>query len=245
MPIFGRDWELHVIRESVQRRPSDGRQRTVGRYQIFHDGVAQTGAAMSGMTAETKGPGANKPVNNGKRIEPGRYPLLTHAPGNYSTWNYSKSLDPDAVPKPSLELGDTVARTDILVHPGHDFLASVGCINLCTSLPDAHEEITYVSSRKRVITVIENLKFSKVETIRSMSCDLSFINSRKARLFQQRLLVLWIRSERRKFSSEAACGRMRRATKASRFDFHARTANPMRAFQAETARYLQDNSRHA
>jgi hypothetical protein len=158
MPIFGRDWELHVVRQSVQRRPSDGFERTVGLYQIFHDGIAQTGAAMSGMTAEAKGPGANVPINNGKRIEAGRYPLRTHVPGNYSTWKYSNSLDPDAVPKPCLELADTGDRTDILVHPGHDFLASVGCINLCTSLPDAHEEITFVSSRKRVITVIENLK---------------------------------------------------------------------------------------
>ena len=158
MPIFGRDWELHVVRESVQRRPSDGRQRTVGRYQVFHEGIEQKGAAMSGMTAEAKGPGANAPVNNGKRIEPGRYPLFTHPPGRYATWNYTDSLDPDDDPKPCLKLMNTGARTDILVHPGHDFLASVGCINLCTSLPDAHEDITFVSSRRRVIAVIENLK---------------------------------------------------------------------------------------
>jgi hypothetical protein len=158
MPIFGRDWELQVVRKSVQRRPSDGRQRTVGRYQIFHDGIAQTGTAMSGMTAEAKGPGANIPVNNGKRIEQGRYPLFTHAPGRYSTWKYTNSVDPDAEPKPCFELKNTGDRTDILVHPGHDFLASVGCINLCTSLPDENEDITFVSSRRRVITVIENLK---------------------------------------------------------------------------------------
>ena len=69
-----------------------------------------------------------------------------------------KVTRPRCRPETLPELGDTVTRADILVHPGHDFLASVGCINLCTSLPDAHEEITYVSSRKRVITVIENLK---------------------------------------------------------------------------------------
>jgi hypothetical protein len=158
MPIFGRDWELHVVRHSVQRRPSNGDERTVGRYQIFHDGIAQTGAAMNGMTAEAKGPGRNVPINNGLRIEPGRYPLRTHPPGNYATWRYTDSLEPDDGPKPCLKLGATGERTDILVHPGHDFLASVGCINLCTSLPDAHEDITYVSSRRRVITVIENLK---------------------------------------------------------------------------------------
>ena len=43
MPIFGRDWELHVIRKSVQRKPSDGRQRTVGRYQIFQTGLPRPG----------------------------------------------------------------------------------------------------------------------------------------------------------------------------------------------------------
>jgi hypothetical protein len=158
MPIFGRDWELHVIRQTVQRRLSDGKQRTVGVYQIYHDGIAQSGAAMSGMTAESKGPGANVPKDNGKRIEEGRYPLFTHPPGRYATWKYTNSLEPDAVPKPSLELKETGERYDILVHPGHDFVASVGCINLCTSLPDANEEITFVSSRKRVITVLDNLK---------------------------------------------------------------------------------------
>ena len=44
------------------------------------------------------------------------------------------------------------------MHPGDGFLSSVGCINLCTSLPDAEEPITYSSSRRRVIAVIGNLK---------------------------------------------------------------------------------------
>jgi hypothetical protein len=55
-------------------------------------------------------------------------------------------------------LRDTGARYEILIHPGHDFLASVGCINLCKSLPDAHEPITYVPSRKRIISVIADIK---------------------------------------------------------------------------------------
>lgn len=157
MPISGQGWEFHIVRETVQRRPSDGRRRTVGRYQIFRDGVAQTGAGMRGITAEAKGPGANTPVNNGKRIKQGCYPLRTHAPGGYATLNYSESPDLEAEPKPCLELGDTDQRTDILIHPGHDFLASVGCVNLCTSLPNATEPIDYAPSRKRVIAVINNL----------------------------------------------------------------------------------------
>jgi hypothetical protein len=158
MPISNEGWELHIIREAEQRRASDGRRRTVGRYQVYHDGVAQTGVQLRGMTAEAKGPGANVPADNGKRIEAGRYPLWTQEPGRYATYNYSDSTDPDAVPKPGFELKETGARYEILVHPGHDFLASVGCINLCKSLPDAYEPITYVPSRRRVIAVITDMK---------------------------------------------------------------------------------------
>jgi hypothetical protein len=158
MPISGQGWELHIIRESVQRRGSDGRRRTVGRYQVFHDGVAQTGDGMKGMTAESKGPGANKPAKNGKRVEAGRYPVSTHEPGRYATWGYKESESPGAKPKPAFELDDTGKRTEILVHPGQNFLSSVGCINLCTSLPSAGEPITYSMSRKRVIALIEDMK---------------------------------------------------------------------------------------
>jgi hypothetical protein len=45
-----------------------------------------------------------------------------------------------------------------LVHPGQGFLASVGCINPCTSLPKPSETITYISSRRRVISLIEDMK---------------------------------------------------------------------------------------
>jgi hypothetical protein len=158
MPISGEGWELHIVRETVQRRPSDGRRRTIGRYQVYRDGVAQPGAGLSGTTAEAKGPGANIPKDNGKRIEQGRYPLWTQAPGRYATLNYSSSENPDAGPKPAIEVKGTGERYEILIHPGHDFLASVGCINLCTSLPNEHESISYAPSRKRVISVIGNLK---------------------------------------------------------------------------------------
>ena len=158
MPITKEGWELHIVRETVQRRASDGRRRTTGRYQVYHDGIAQSGADLCGMTAESKGPGANHPADNGKRIGEGRYPLSTHAPGRYATFDYKNSEDPDAEPKPALELKGTGERYDILVHPGHDFLASVGCINLCRSLPNAQEPISYAPSRKRVIAVINDLK---------------------------------------------------------------------------------------
>lgn len=158
MPISGGGWELHIVREREQRRASDGRRRTIGRYQVYHDGAAQSGTDMSGMTAEAKGRGANAPAGNGKRIEEGRYPLWTQAPGRYATWNYSTSASPSAKPKPSFELKDTGERTEILVHPGDGFLSSIGCINLCTSLPSPSVPITYSSSRRRVIAVIEDMK---------------------------------------------------------------------------------------
>lgn len=157
MPITGDGWEMHIVRTAEQHRPSEDRTRTVGNYRIFHDGVAQAGPAMSGMVAETVGPGRNVPVNNGLRIEAGRYPLATWGGDDYVTHGYSPSDDPAAGPKPGLELRDTGERTEILLHPGHDFLASIGCINPCTSLPDASEDITYASSRRRVITIIDDI----------------------------------------------------------------------------------------
>jgi hypothetical protein len=45
-----------------------------------------------------------------------------------------------------------------LVHPGQSYLASIGCINPCTSLPNADELITYTTSRRRVISLIEDMK---------------------------------------------------------------------------------------
>jgi len=157
MAITGKGWEFHLVRKSTQRRSSDGKVRTVGRYQIYHDGVKATGWHASGTTAETKGPGANKPAGNGRRIEAGRYPLATQAGSKYVTHNYSTSLSPKVYPKPGLELMKTGARAEILIHPGIGFVASIGCINPCTSLPRAEEYIDYDWSRKRVIAIIADL----------------------------------------------------------------------------------------
>jgi hypothetical protein len=158
MPITGEGWEMNIVRESEQRRASDGRRRTVGKYQVFHDGVAQAGPDMKGTVAESRGPGANKPAKNGKRVEEGRYPLFTQDGTKYKTFNYKDSESPKAIPKPGFELKSTGQRSEILVHPGQGFLASIGCINPCTSLPKASELIDYVPSRKRVISLIEDMK---------------------------------------------------------------------------------------
>jgi len=157
MPISGRGWEMHIERYGVQRA-GNGYPRTVGKYQIFHDGEPQTGRYMKGTTAESKGPGANYPADNGRRVEPGRYPLWTQGGTKYVTWRYKNSDSYSAWPKPGFELMNTGDRYEILVHPGRRFLASIGCINLCTRLPNASEHITYVTSRKRVIAVIEDMR---------------------------------------------------------------------------------------
>lgn len=158
MAITGIGWEFQIIRKTEQRRISDGKRRTVGTYQIFHDGVKQNGAGLSGMVAETRGPGANKPAGNNRRIEVGSYPLFTQNGSKYVTIGYSESLSSSAKPKPGIELKGTGSREEILIHPGQGFLSSIGCINPCTSLPDASEMIDYIPSRKRVIAIIEDLK---------------------------------------------------------------------------------------
>ena len=158
MPIKKEGWEFHIVRTSEQRRATDGKRRTVGTYQVFHNGVKQTGAGLSGTVAETRGPGANKPAANNRRIEPGRYPLFTQNGRKYVTHGFSTSESKTAKPKPGLELGSTGSRSEILIHPGQGFLASIGCINPCANLPKATELIDYVPSRKRVLAIIDDLK---------------------------------------------------------------------------------------
>lgn len=157
MAITGIGWEFHIMRKSEQKRASDGKRRTIGTYQIYHDGIKQTGTGLSGMVAETRGPGANKPAGNNRRIEVGRYPLFTQDGSKYVSVGYKDSESALAKPKPGIELKETGSRSEILIHPGQGFLSSIGCINPCTSLPDPSEMIDFVPSRKRVIAIINDL----------------------------------------------------------------------------------------
>jgi hypothetical protein len=157
MPISNTGWEFYIVRTYEQRRPSDGKIRTVGTYEVFHDGIKQTGAGLSGTVAETRGPGDNSKPKNNRRIEEGRYPLFTQAGTKYVTLHYKNSQSKSAQPKPGIELGDTAPRSEILIHPGQGFLSSIGCINPCTFLPDASEMIDFVGSRNRVIAIINDL----------------------------------------------------------------------------------------
>lgn len=165
--ISGRGWELHIRRHTVQSH--GGQTRTVGDYQIYHDGrrastirVGAFDVALFGQTAEPKGPGQNEvpaTTNTPSRIRAGVYPLATQLGGLYVTFNYVS--DPAVVrfPLPGVELLGTGNRTEILIHPGkNEFISSIGCINLCTLLDTPQEIITFSSSRRRVIALIEDLK---------------------------------------------------------------------------------------
>ena len=70
-------WEIRITRNSTQRRASDGKVRTVGTYQVFHDGSPVAG--LAGMTAESRGPGSN--TEKRRRIKPGTYALATQDGG--------------------------------------------------------------------------------------------------------------------------------------------------------------------
>jgi hypothetical protein len=154
MPISGNGWELHIVRKLEQDR--SGRSRTIGDYQVYRDGVPQP--SLQGTSVETKGPGDNKVRGNGRRLEAGTYPLATQDGTRYVTIGYIVSPDPDQTPKPGLELRSTGNRTEILVHPGHGFLASVGCINLTARLASGKSDIPFVDSRDRVIAAIQDLR---------------------------------------------------------------------------------------
>lgn len=160
MPI----WEIRITRKSVQNNGS--RTRTVGAYQVFHDGVPATSlrigefdVPLSGTTAEARGPSSNAPSAKDKqRIATGRYPLRTTDGPDYMTYRFRDSNEVGE-PMPGIELADTGSRSDILIHPGKNaFLSSVGCVNLCKSLPRAAERIDFPGSRRRVIALIEDMK---------------------------------------------------------------------------------------
>ncbi len=156
MPISGRGWELFIQRKSEQVR--NGRTRTIGTYQVFHDGEGQDD--LTGIAVESKGPGDNAVRGNGRRIEAGHYPIGTQAGAHYVSIGYLVSTDCDQTPKPGIELlsSGTGNRTEILVHPGHGFLASIGCINLSDPLHDGTIDIPFVNSRDRVIAAIKDLR---------------------------------------------------------------------------------------
>jgi hypothetical protein len=164
--ILGRGWELHVRRVTEQER--DEARRTVGTYQVHHDGqpaydimIEGEVVPLFGATAESPGPGQNEmpaTPDNPTRIREGRYPLRTAGGTMYKTVGYRDDLE-KLPAMPGIGLGETGNRFAILIHPGKDvFLSSYGCINLCRVLPDGNEIIAYAGSRRRVIALIEDMR---------------------------------------------------------------------------------------
>jgi len=147
-------WELRIARTAEQTRGD--RRRTVGTYQVFHDGVRVAG--LSGACAESPGPGDNSKAGNKRCIETGTYPISTQDGDKYCTIGYTSNLNPAAIRRPALLLRETNKRTDILLHPARGFLWSVGCINPSKPLPSATSNIDFEDSRKRVIDIINDLK---------------------------------------------------------------------------------------
>ncbi|MBB2961922.1 hypothetical protein [Methylobacterium sp. R2-1] len=159
--ILGDGWELLVVRrfEQARKTPRGEKIRTVGTYEVYHDGVRQADPSLQGQMAESRGPGANRPRANGKRVAEGRYALATQGTPEtkYHTFEYDRSERSSGRPKPGFEITVPGPRTGILVHPGTGFLASVGCLNPCTNLPDETENIDYAGSRRRVIALIDDM----------------------------------------------------------------------------------------
>jgi hypothetical protein len=154
MPINRTGWELLITRLREDNR--NGRRRTVGQYQVFHGGSPVSG--LSGVCAETRGPGDNSRAGNNRRIEASRYPLRTQDGKKYVTIGYRDSTSITVIPRPGIDVGNTNKRIGILIHPGRGFLSSIGCINPAKSLSGAKADIDFVDSRTRVIALIEDMK---------------------------------------------------------------------------------------
>ena len=154
MPIQKTGWELLITRLREDSR--NGKRRTVGRYQVYHEGTPVDG--LSGMCAETRGRGDNSKSGNNRRIEAGGYPLRTQDGAKYVTIGYKESTSATVTPRPGLDVGNTDHRIGILIHPGRGFLSSVGCINPAKSLEGPKADIDFVDSRKRMIALINDMK---------------------------------------------------------------------------------------
>jgi hypothetical protein len=150
---------IRLVRKREEKRPSKPYPRTVGEYECFWDGVAIP--ALRGQMVERGGPGDNTTAignNRDLRIRQGVYRLMIHNGTKYKTYGYA--ANGDGSPKPGLLLNedDTGERSAILIHPGADYVSSIGCLNPATGLTNASSAIDFSDSRKRVIAIIEGIK---------------------------------------------------------------------------------------
>jgi hypothetical protein len=148
-----KSWELRIRRIGQQQRGP--KLRTVGKYQVFHDGAPVAG--LSGSCAETRGPGDNNRKGNNRCVATGTYPLSTQDGERYCTLAYTSNKNPAALRRPALLLLKTNKRVGILLHPARGFLWSVGCINPAKTLANELSDIDFADSRTRVIAIIDDL----------------------------------------------------------------------------------------
>jgi len=138
--IFAREGRRVLVRAEVRTGDTPALFRA-------NDGGAKYRVGMATSTKSTSR-ARNTPARGGST---GRKPAANTAA--QKTVKY-----PSAEPKPGLLVLETEPRFDILIHPGHDFLASTGCINLTEPLADGDADIAFVDSRDRVIAAINDLK---------------------------------------------------------------------------------------
>ncbi len=157
---------LYVSRQRVERRSSGRpRVRTVGEYQVYLDGKPLSDPMLKGMMLEAKGPGANVPAQNGKRIEADVYPLRTHRGKKYMTFDFKATRSSSRKPRPGIQVGEadqTVSpvlkdRVAILLHPGSGFLWSVGCLNPSKPLSRL-QGMSWADSFDRTMALIDAMK---------------------------------------------------------------------------------------
>jgi hypothetical protein len=154
IPPTGFCISLQRIRQ--EKRTTKAYPRTVGNYTCYWNGTVLAG--LNGQIVERGGPGDNSAtVGRSKhlRIREGAYPLSTHDGEGYRTSGYSSGR---RKPKPGILLQDTGDRSAIIIHPGEDYLWSIGCLNPGFNLHDANSSVEFNDSRDRVIAIIEAMK---------------------------------------------------------------------------------------
>lgn len=150
-----------IERRKVQGRVGKSFKRTVSEYQAFFD--RKPIPEIHGNAVERQGPGdnSNSGVSNHARLKPGTYPLFTHAGASakYRTFGFANPGGLQSRPWPSVRVGNTGARSGILIHCAAGYLMSIGCINLTgRELRIGKDDIEYFDSRSRVIALIRSMK---------------------------------------------------------------------------------------
>jgi hypothetical protein len=160
LPAVG--YVISVDRVRCEIRPNMGFARTIGVYQGYFNGCAIP--RISGYCVERQGPGDNGQagVENHYRIKEGIYPLFTHAGDNnhYMTIGYAQPAEVSNRPWPCLEIGNTEAKSGILIHCAEGYLMSIGCINLTSSISDASDDLNFRDSWHRTTDLINSISQS-------------------------------------------------------------------------------------